>query len=63
VWLPSQHIEASTMASYQSYLHQHSLPLFGTKAMSRILPSDIQDWVTTPAANGLSRPASACTTT
>ena len=57
VWLPSRHIEASTLASYQSYLHKHFLPFFGIRPMAKILPSHIQEWVTTASTNGLS-PAS-----
>jgi integrase len=47
VWLPSRHIEASTLAAYQSYLHKHFYPFLGAKQMGKILPSDIQRWVTT----------------
>ncbi len=54
VWLPSRHIEASTLAAYQSYLNRQFYPLFGAMALSKILPSHIQDWVTTAAGNGLS---------
>jgi integrase len=54
VWLPSRHIEASTLAGYQSYLNKQFLPFLGTKQMGKILPSDIQSWVTTAAAGGLS---------
>jgi integrase len=57
VWLPSRHVEASTLAGYQSYLNRQFLPFFGRKKMGKILPSDIQAWVTTAAAAGLS-PAS-----
>jgi len=57
VWLPSRQIEASSLAAYQSYLNKHFIPFLGTKKMSKILPSDIQRWVTTAGASGLS-PAS-----
>src|SRR5680860_547474 len=54
VWLPSRHIEASTLAGYQSYLHKQFYPFLGKKQMGKLLPSDIQAWVTTAAAGGLS---------
>jgi len=54
VWLPSRHIEASTLAGYQSYLNKQFFPFLGKKQMGKILPSDIQAWVTTAAAGGLS---------
>ena len=57
VWMPSRHIEASTRAGYQSYLNKQFYPVFGTRLMGQILPSDIQAWVTTAATAGLS-PAS-----
>ena len=54
VWLPSRHIEASTFAAYRSNLDRHFLPAFGNRPMARILPSTIQDWVTSAVAAGLS---------
>ena len=54
VWLPSRHIEASTRAGYQSYLNKQFYPVFGDRQMGRILPSDVQAWVTAAAAGGLS---------
>jgi integrase len=54
VWLPSRHIEASSLAAHQSYLNKHSYPFFGTTQIGRILPSDVQRWVTTATAGGLS---------
>jgi integrase len=61
VWLPSKHVETSTLAAYRSYLDKHFIPTFGRRPMGKILPSEIQRWVTTASAtadgNGLS-PAS-----
>ena len=54
VWLPSRHVEVSTMAGYRSYLDKHFLPFFGDRPMAEILPSIVQDWVTAAAASGLS---------
>jgi len=54
VWLPSRHVEVSTMAGYRSYLDKHFLPFFGDHPMAEILPSIVQDWVTDAAASGLS---------
>jgi len=54
VWLPSRHVEVSTMAGYHSYLDKHFLPFFGDHPMAEILPSFVQDWVTAAAASGLS---------
>jgi len=54
VWLPSRHIEASTLAAYQSYLTKHFYPFFGRQQIGRIMPSDVQRWVTTATAGGLS---------
>jgi hypothetical protein len=47
VWLPSKHVETSTLAAYRSYLDKHFLPVFGKRPMGKILPSEIQRWVTT----------------
>ncbi len=57
VWLPSKQFETSTLAAYRSYLDKHFIPLFGRRPMGKILPSEIQRWVTTATDNGLS-PAS-----
>jgi len=54
VWLPSRHVEISTMAGYRSYLDKHFLPVLGDRTMAEILPSTVQDWVTTAVASGLS---------
>ena len=54
VWMPSRHIEASTKAGYQSYLNKQFYPFFGHRQMGKVLPSHIQEWVTTATANGLS---------
>src|SRR5450756_3146254 len=43
VWLPSRHVEVSTMAGYRSYLDKHFLPFFGNHPMAEILPSIVQD--------------------
>ena len=53
-WLPSRHVEVSTMAGYRSYLDRHFLPYFGDMPMVEILPSTVQDWVTEAKAAGLS---------
>jgi len=57
VWLPSKHVETSTLAAYRSYLDRHFIPAFGKRPMGKILPSQVQRWVTTATENGLS-PAS-----
>jgi len=54
VWLPSRHVEVSTMAGYRSYLDKHFLPFFGDHPMAEILPSIVQDWVTAAVGAGLS---------
>ncbi len=57
VWLPSKHVEASTLAAYRSYLDKHFIPTFGKRPMGRILPTEIQRWVSTatdPEGSGLS---------
>ena len=54
VWLPSKHIEATTLAAYRSYLDKHFFPLFGRRPMGKVLPSEVQRWVTTATENGLS---------
>jgi len=54
VWLPSKQVETSTLAAYRSYLDKHFIPVFGRRAIGKILPSEIQRWVTTATNNGLS---------
>ena len=54
VWLPSKHVETSTLAAYRSYLDKHFIPTFGRRPMGKILPTEIQRWVTTATGNGLS---------
>ena len=54
VWLPSKHVETSTLAAYRSYLDKHFIPTFGRRPMGKILPTEIQRWVTTATQNGLS---------
>src|SRR5450830_1235297 len=53
-WLPSRQVEVSTLAGYRSYLDKHFLPFFGNHPMAEILPSMIQDWVTSAVSSGLS---------
>ncbi len=53
-WLPSKHIEATTRAAYVSNLNKHFFPFFGRRAMTKITPSLVQDWVTEARASGLS---------
>jgi hypothetical protein len=53
-WLPSKHIEPTTMAAYVSNLNRHFYPFFGKKLMYQITGSLVQDWVTHAAAEGLS---------
>jgi integrase len=50
VWLPSKQVETSTLAAYRSYLDKHFIPVFGRRPMGKILPSEIQRWVTTASA-------------
>jgi integrase len=54
VWLPSKHVETSTLAAYRSYLGKHFIPVLGGRPMGKILPSEIQRWVTDATAAGLS---------
>jgi integrase len=54
VWLPSKHVETSTLAAYRSYLDKHFIPTFGRRPMGKILSSEVQRWVTTATDNGLS---------
>ena len=52
-WLPSKHIELTTRAAYHSNLDKHFFPFFGSRQMGRILPSNVQEWVTMASAQGL----------
>jgi integrase len=52
VWLPSKHVETSTLAAYRSYLDKHFIPTFGRRPMGKILPTEIQRWVTTATDDG-----------
>ena len=54
VWLPSKQVETSTLAAYRSYLDKHFIPTFGRRPMGKILPSEIQRWITTALEGGLS---------
>ena len=54
VWLPSKHVETSTLAAYRSYLDKHFVPVFGRRPIGKILPTEVQRWVTTAVENGLS---------
>jgi len=54
VWLPSKQVETTTLAAYRSYLDKHFIPVFGRRPMGKILPSEVQRWVTTATDNGLS---------
>ena len=54
VWLPSKQVETSTMAAYRSYLDKHFIPVFGRRPMGKILPTEVQRWVTAATETGLS---------
>ena len=54
VWLPSKQVETSTLAAYRCYLDKHFIPTFGRRPMGKILPSEIQRWVTNATEQGLS---------
>jgi integrase len=54
VWLPSKHVETSTLAAYRSYLDKHFIPTLGRRPTGKILPSEVQRWVTTATEHGLS---------
>ncbi len=47
VWMPSKHVETSTMTAYRYYLDKHFIPAFGRRAIGKIHPTEIQRWVTT----------------
>jgi site-specific recombinase XerD len=53
-WLPSKHLEPTTLASYSSNLTKHFFPFFGRKQLTQITPALVQDWVTQARAGGLS---------
>ena len=59
VWLPSKQVETSTLAAYRSYLDKHFIPTFGRRPMGKILPSEIQRWVTTATEDGNGKELSA----
>ncbi len=54
VWVPSKQVETSTLAAYRSNLDKHFIPVFGRRPMGKILPSEVQRWVTTATNGGLS---------
>ena len=43
-----------TRAAYRSYLDKHFIPTFGKRPMGKIVPTEIQRWITTALENGLS---------
>ncbi|MEP6666470.1 MAG: tyrosine-type recombinase/integrase, partial [Nocardioidaceae bacterium] len=43
-----------TLAAYRSYLDKHFIPTFGRRPIGKILPSEVQRWVTTAITVGLS---------
>ena len=53
-WLPSKHIETSTLAAYRLLPQQALLPVLRQRPLHQIPPSQVQDWVTKAAADGLS---------
>ena len=53
VWLPSKQVETSTLAAYRASPDTHFIPTFGNRPMGKILPTEIQRWVTTATGNGL----------
>jgi integrase len=59
VWLPSKHVETSTLAAYRYYLDKHFLPAFGRRPIGKILPAEIQRWVTTAVNPPTGKPLSA----
>ncbi len=59
VWLPSKQVETSTLAAYRSYLDKHFIPTFGRRPMGKMLPSEIQRWVTTATEDGNGKELSA----
>jgi integrase len=53
-WLPHKHLEVTTRAAYSSYLNKQFYPAFGKRALNKVSPSVVQDWVTKAHADGLS---------
>jgi integrase len=53
-WLPHKHLEVTTRAAYSSYLNKQFYPAFGKRALNKVSPSVVQDWVTKAHAVGLS---------
>jgi len=53
-WLPHKHVEVTTRAAYSSYLNKQFYPAFGKRALNKVSPSVVQDWVTKAHADGLS---------
>ena len=51
-WLPSRQVELSTRQAYFSILNYHYIPFFGDLPMSRIMPSEVQAWVTKVSSEG-----------
>ncbi|GGC14021.1 tyrosine-type recombinase/integrase [Cellulomonas sp. APG4] len=54
VWLPSRHLEVSTLAAYRSYLRRHFIPFFGEMRLAQITASNVQTWVRSALDQGLS---------
>ena len=57
LWPTSKRVETSNLAAYRSYLGKPFIPTLGQRSMGKILPSELQRWVTTDTEHGLS-PAS-----
>lgn len=56
LWVQSrQHLRASTRASTSSLLNQHVLPYFCTRKAASIQPADVQAFISSLSAKGLSR--------
>jgi len=54
VWLPSRHLEVSTLAGYRSYLGRHFIPFFGEMRLAQVTPTNVQTWVRSAVDQGLS---------
>lgn len=54
VWLPSRHLEVSTLAGYRSYLRRHFIPFFGEMRLAQVTPTNVQAWVRSAVDQGLS---------
>ena len=50
VWLPSKHVETSTLAGVPVLPRQAFHLTFGRRPIGKILPSEVQRWVTTASA-------------